>query len=264
MCHRRVRQAHVRRLRRVQPQAGLDSRCRTRSARTRSLELVQLHGLAREFGQTTDTEKQNALVPDILHRLREVRPLTRSSFSSGSSFHRDARPRLHSQNAPDRSADACTARSGGTLVNIAVLHLEIMRSSLLRRVAVQEGPVQQHGLARAIRQTTVTEKQNAQVPDFLRRLQEVRPPTRFSFSSAFHFIVTLVLVYIPGTHRTGARPRAQQDRAGFSRHDRYPPPEDQAQQYFFLVLLFRKVRTFLGFKCTSADGITGYLDVCKT
>ena len=59
-----------------------------------------------------------------------------------------------------------------------------------------------------------------------------------------HFIVTLVLVYILNTHRTGARTRAQQDRAGLSRHDRNPPPGDQAQQYFFVVLLFKKARTF--------------------
>ena len=63
-----------------------------------------------------------------------------------------------------------------------------------------------------------------------------------------HFIVTPVLIYILSTHRTGARPRTQQDRAGLSRHDLNRPSEDQAQQYLFVVMLFRKARTSLGFE----------------
>ena len=60
---------------------------------------------------------------------------------SGSSLHRDPHSRLHSQQAPDRSADALTAGSGGTLQSR--FQPSTWRSSaavLLRRVAVQEGP----------------------------------------------------------------------------------------------------------------------------
>ena len=65
--------------------------------------------------QATATEKQNALVPDLLLRLREVRLPSRSSFVSGFSFHRGLQFRLHSQQAPGRSTDTRTARSDGTL-----------------------------------------------------------------------------------------------------------------------------------------------------
>ena len=64
-----------------------------------------------------------------------------------------------------------------------------------------------------------------------------------------HFIVTLVLVYILSTLRTGARPRAQQDRAGSSCHDPKSSTDQKIKRskYLFVVTLLKKACTFLGF-----------------
>ena len=61
-----------------------------------------------------------------------------------------------------------------------------------------------------------------------------------------HFIVTFVFVYVLSTRRARARPRAQQDRAGQSRHGLNRPPTRRSRRskYFFVVPLFKKARAF--------------------
>ena len=61
-----------------------------------------------------------------------------------------------------------------------------------------------------------------------------------------HFIVTFVFVYVLSTHRTRARPRVQQDRAGQTCHDPNRPPtrRPRRSKYFFVVSMFKKARAF--------------------
>ena len=168
------------------------------------------------------------MVPDILHRPRELHPVARSSFCTASPFHDDARPRLHSQHASDR-------RSCGTSRPDRILHLELPECKRQAR--------------------------RSRTPGFRTSFFDLGEYVQLQGLPSvldLHFRVMPVLVYILNTHCTEAWTRAQQGWAGLSHPDRSVHSEIKRNSTSSSCCCSRKPVRFRFQFCTTVDGITGY------